>query len=178
MKQIIFYNTIKSLLYPLLSGKGCAMAGVVLLSLTGLFACQAPPDFGNTPSISFKSVDYVRGRETDSIIVAVDYKDGDGDLGLAPTEQEKEYNIFVDYFIKKEGRYEQVVFPSGTSYNGRFPRIKESNEPAPLQGDIKYTMSSFNFPFYRNDTIKLQVSIKDRAGNISNTVETTEIKVP
>lgn len=172
------YSTFRKLSNPLISVKSWVMLGIVATALSGLLACQGPPEFPNTPTITFKNIDYVRGRERDSIIVAVDFTDGDGDLGVGPTEQPNEFNIFVDFFIKKNGSYERVNFPSNTTYNGRFPRIKETDDPAPLQGTIKYTMSSFNFPFYRNDTIKLHVTIRDRAGNMSNMVESSELRVP
>ena len=57
---------------------GAAMA-VILAS------CFDPPEYSNTPAIEFESVSFVdvsSPSDPDSLILAVRFKDGDGDLGL------------------------------------------------------------------------------------------------
>lgn len=91
-------------------------------------------------------------------------------------------NIEVDYFVKRDGQYQQFDWRNapatgcGESFDGRFqPLFGEVGEGRPLSGSITYRMESFGFvPLFRNDTLKLQVRIRDRALNTSNVIETPE----
>jgi len=90
------------------------------------------------------------------------------------------WNIFVKFFVKKNGTYTEfdweIAFDPQCSdnFNGRFPILSDLTN-SPLEGKLRYglTSSGFNFLF-RNDTLKLEVYIKDRALNISNFIETPD----
>lgn len=91
-------------------------------------------------------------------------------------------NIDVDYFVKRNDQFQLFDWrnaPSsgcGESFNGRFqPLFDDGGEGRPLSGTITYRMESFGFvPLFRNDTLKLQVRIRDRALNTSNVIESPE----
>jgi hypothetical protein len=75
----------------------CYAALPALLAL-GVTGCLNPPDYPETPSIEFKGITKQRmtgpngTADFDRVVVSVDYKDGDGDLGLRETELQPPYN--------------------------------------------------------------------------------------
>ena len=71
--------------------------------LTGVSACFNPPEFPVEPQIEFESIQYKEygtgfDTEFDSLILTISFKDGDGDLGLDPAENDEPYNNKF-YFI-------------------------------------------------------------------------------
>ena len=71
-----------------------------LLIFLGLSACTERPTFPITPSIELKEF-YFRTIESpdgnnlrDSIVIKVNFRDGDGDLGLAATETNPPYHLY------------------------------------------------------------------------------------
>lgn len=94
---------------------------------------------------------------------------------------EDHFNIFIEYFVKVNGQFtefdwETAFEPQCTdSYNGRFPVLGDLSGNRPLEGKLRYGMTSAGFSLlFRNDTLKLRVRIKDRALNDSNIIETPE----
>lgn len=61
-------------------------------------SCFDPPEYPNQPEIVFRSINYVEVPDLpneaiqDSLILTLRFKDGDGDLGLSPTEIEPPFN--------------------------------------------------------------------------------------
>jgi hypothetical protein len=89
---------------------------------------------------------------------------------------ENHWNIFVDYWVRKNGIWTEFDWVQCTdSFNGRFPSLRNKANGNPLSGSLRYGMSSTGFKLiFRQDTIKLKVRIKDRALHDSNIVETPE----
>ncbi len=118
------------------------------------------------------------------------FTDGDGNFGLSqtdilppyqPFEDEAEtipnrfhYNLWVDYFEKIDGEWVQIFTASTIDF--RVPILTPAGQNKQLRVLATYDMSSF-LPFItaQSDTIKFQVSIVDRALNVSNMVETDAI---
>jgi hypothetical protein len=88
-------------------------------------------------------------------------------------------NIFVRFFIKRNGTFTEFRWqdpPFFTTFNGRFPRILSANRTHAIEGSIEYAMLSFGWQsIFRNDTIRIDVEIQDRALNRSNTVSSPEL---
>jgi len=88
-------------------------------------------------------------------------------------------NIFVKFFIKRNGVFNEFRWqdpPFFTTFNGRFPRIFNSNEGRAVEGVIEYAMLSFGWQsIFRNDTIRIDVQIQDRALNKSNVASSPEV---
>jgi hypothetical protein len=201
---------------------------VVALSWT---SCISPPDgFPSIPDIEFSTIEY----SGDSLIVSVDFRDAEGDLGLsandvnppfnplfykrdaagnlitysnrppeAPSynpidwavdpivnnavvkdtiwveQNEDQYNIFVRFYIKRNGQFTEFKWqdpPFYTTFNGRFPRILTSEEGQSVEGNIKYRMRSLGWEsIFRTDTLRIDVEIQDRALNRSNQVSSPEV---
>ena len=206
-----------------------------LLFLLPMAACISPPDnFPSVPEITFNELEYVPTSGADSLIVTINFKDAEGDLGLNPTdigppfnavnfrrdsggtlifysnrpedspsfnpidwvinpivnnevvrdtiwvEQNPNHNnIFVRFFIKRNGQYSEFRWqdpPFYTSFNGRFPSILTDNQVQPVEGSIRYAMLSFGWEsIFRNDTLRIDVQIQDKALNRSNEVSSSEL---
>lgn len=93
-------------------------------------------------------------------------------------------NIYVAFFVKKNGEYTEFDFleisepQCNLGYDGRYPRLNDPNWDRPLEGRLKYTMKSAAWElFFRLDTLKLDVYIYDRALNKSNTVSTPDFVI-
>lgn len=88
-------------------------------------------------------------------------------------------NIFVKFFIKRNGRFNEFRWedaPFFTTFNGRFPRIINNPNGQAVEGSIRYAMLSFGWQsIFRNDTIRIDVQIQDRALNRSNIASSPEL---
>lgn len=210
-------------------------SGLILISVSTWTSCISPPEnFPSIPEIKFSTIEYVRTSSQDSLIVSVDFKDAEGDLGLSPTDinppfnpliykrdpagnlityarrppgapsfnpidwvidpiinntvvkdtiwveqNVNQFNIFVKFFIKRNGKFTEFRWqdpPFFTTFNGRFPRILISEEGQSVEGNIKYRMLSSGWEsIFRNDTLRIDVEIQDRALNRSNQVSSPEV---
>ena len=209
---------------------------LILLSIIFISgACISPPgDFPSTPEISFRDLNFSTTDGADSLILTLNFKDAEGDLGLNPNDvappfnpvtfirdqagklivysarpveapsfnpidwvinpivnnivvrdtvwvdQNKDHNnIFVRFFIKRNGVFTEFKWeapPFFTTFNGRFPRIINGSEVLPVEGRIKYSMLSFGWnSIFRNDTLRIDVEIQDRALNRSNVASSLEV---
>lgn len=209
--------------------------GLILISVTSVSSCINPPEnFPSVPEIQFSTIEYVPTSGSDSLIVSVDFKDAEGDLGLSATDvfppfnplnflrdaagnlitygnrppgapsynpidwvinprvnnnvvndtiwveqNENQYNIFVSFYIKRNGQFTEFRWqdpPFFTTFNGRFPRILVSEEGQSVEGNIKYRMLSSGWEsIFRNDTIRVDIQVQDRALNRSNLVSSPEV---
>ncbi|TXE13389.1 hypothetical protein [Algoriphagus aquimarinus] len=90
-----------------------------------------------------------------------------------------QFNIFLKFFIKRNGQFKEFKWqdpPFYTTFNGRFPRILTSEVGQAVEGNISYGMLSSGWEsIFRTDTIRIDVSIQDRALNRSNEVSSPEV---
>lgn len=159
----------------------------------GLLAgCLKIPEYPTGPTITFNSVYFREEAQSDGIYLIINYKDGDGDLGLSaydilvPPFQEtidssgktvvnpNHFNIFPVLFHKVGDRYDSVL---PTAYRGFFPRLREGNQKGPIEGTLQYRMGSINFFNEDSSIAKVKVYIQDRALNKSNRVESPPFEV-
>jgi len=93
------------------------------------------------------------------------------------------YNLFIKYFEKKKGKFEEVTIttpnaqtgnPDTLWFNGRIPYLTPIGKNKAISGEIYDTLfiNNYTSPY---DTIKYQIYIQDRALHKSNVVETPEI---
>ena len=76
--------------------------GVVMLA-----ACFEPPQYSIIPSIEFSDIifkDIANPSDPDSLILSIHFKDGDGDLGIDPSETNPPFNDKF-YFQFSDGTY-------------------------------------------------------------------------
>jgi hypothetical protein len=124
-----------------------------------MLGCVSEPTFDVIPYIGFNSARIITktssdllGNTTkrDSLILTINFQDGDGDLGLTQDDYKKLILIQpnlrtfdVDLYVKKKGTYIKSTpsFPLGGNH---FQRYKEGDKPGPIEGSIDF---SINFDY-------------------------------
>ena len=164
-----------------------------------MFACTGEPDFSFIPEIGFNNVRVLTVTsqgllgvaKKDSVIMTVNFQDGDGDLGFTPAELitlkkttgDSLQTFVVDIYVQRNGKFVRS-FPK-EKFGGNFPiRFKQGSKPGPIEGTVDYS-ATFEYnvfqgiPFLKgkSDTIKFAIQIKDRALNKSNVVETSPVVI-
>lgn len=146
-----------------------------MFAITFLVACTDEEQYPLEPIIEFNSI----VTNGDEAVLTLNFTDGDGNIGLQEFEVDSPYNfnLFLDYYEKQNGKFEKVNLPIPFSY--RIPMINKSDRERPLKGEIKVDISPTYFnPFSQYDTLKLDIYILDRKLNKSNTVSTPELVRP
>jgi hypothetical protein len=90
-----------------------------------------------------------------------------------------QYNFKVEFFLKNnDGTFTEYDFREQfcETHDGRFPRLTDKERA--LEGVINYSMVSSGFlETFSIKTLKLKITIYDRALNVSNTIETPEFRL-
>lgn len=128
--------------------------------------------YGNRPSEApqFNPIDWIVNPLVNNIVVR----------DTVWVEQNQNHNnIFIKFFIKRNGVFSEFRWedaPFYTTFNGRFPRILNNNNTQAVEGTIRYSMLSFGWEsLFRNDTIRIDIQVQDRALNRSNLVSSPEV---
>ncbi len=149
----------------------------ILILITACFhSCSEKEEYPIIPEIEFlgmtKIYDPVLQRY-DRGVLAISFKDGDGDIGLFDnqTEPPYDYNFYVKYFEFQNGSEVRVVILDTNEFNARIPVLTPTGSVKAIKGEIEDTLNIFNMqsPF---DTIKFEVYLLDRELHKSNTVST------
>lgn len=176
---------------------------VVGLGWVSTSSCLKAPNFPVTPSITFNNLKKIYAAPStpgatpaDTLVFAVDFQDGDGDLGLDADDAKvppynaqtgghnnlaTSNNYFIQPFKKVGASFVAYYTPNGYpgEYDGRYPRLETTTDgkPAPLKGTLRYKLRlPLNRTAYSTgDVFRFEISIMDRAMHQSNTVTTTEI---
>ncbi len=141
-----------------------------------LAACANPPNYPNEPEIEFlsmskNSMTQNSKAEADSISLTFSFTDGDGDLG-----SDDSVGVFI-----VDGRDN---FPK-PAY--KIPYVDEQGAGNGISGEITIRLNTTCCTFtggyppcsvvagIPTDTLTYKISIRDRAGHISNIIETPPI---
>lgn len=159
-----------------------------LLIITISFnSCYKPVVYPDEPSIEFKDF-VIKG---DSAVLSINFIDGDGDIGIDPTNLQPpfesgsfyHYNLYLEYYEKMNGEWVKGTidpngnnFPTGDTINFAF-RIKNltpTGQNKTLKGVINVTLEPiyYNPISNHNDSIKYRISLYDRKLHKSNFIET------
>ena len=146
------------------------------------FSCKKEDPTPVPPVINFLDAQF--STDKSYTIVTFEFYDADGDLGLKQEENigEQEFNLFVDYYEKNNGNW-QLITPliiynnttsayDTTELHLRVPFIKNESQVA-LEGETEVKLL-YNF---NADTFRYDITLKDRAFQLSNTISTTELIV-
>lgn len=181
---------------------------ITIFTILGFSSCLTKPDFPFQPSISFSSIvkksilDPNNNPIEDSVIIEINFRDGNGDIGLtagdttgnfAPFLADKSRNPFYyNYYCtiyrrnKFTGEYERFPMPKlpppndniETNLHGRVPPLLENARPSPIEGKLQYKIGGIDPGiFNKRDSIRFEVYIYDKALNKSNIINTTSILV-
>jgi len=169
------------------------LVGMLLLALAVL-SCQKPVEYPIEPKIAYEGFTYLFNPDSTFSgqgVISFSYTDGDGDLGLNEGDtlppfglhDAHYYNLVVDYLKCVNGEFVKTPLLSWNaqtqtydtiSFNARFKRLRDSEEPKAISGTMDYTLTVLN-PFSPNDTIKFEIHVLDRALHESNVIQTEPI---
>lgn len=151
-----------------IKGLGLFACVVILIS-----SCFNPPEFSIVPEISLSRITFGETpdvSEPDSITIVLNFKDGDGDLGLSGSVY-PEHDTYpfqpYDYFIANAGEIEAIKFETRTITIAN--KIYELDLLAFENKPGKLVMSNLasdpdyddNLPSYPNSCVYIPVSIED-----------------
>lgn len=169
------------------------LIGLLFLALATL-ACQKPVEYPIEPKIAYEGFTYLFNADSTFSgegVISFSYTDGDGDLGLDDSDtlspfgfnDAHYYNMVVDYLKCVNGEFVKTPLLSWNAqtqtydtvtFNARFKRLRDSEEPKAISGKMDYTLTVQN-PFSPNDTVKFEIHILDRALHESNVIQTDPI---
>ena len=173
--------------------KNKCLIGLVLVALAAV-SCQKPVEYPVEPKIAYEGFTYLMNPDSTFSgegIISFSYTDGDGDLGLDDTDtlppfgfnDAHYYNMLVDYLKCVNGVFVKTPLLSWNvqtqsydtvSFNARFKRLRDSENPKAISGTMDYKLTVQN-PFSPNDTVKFEIRIFDRALHESNVIQTEAI---
>ncbi len=129
---------------------------------------------GSEPGLpEYNPIDYLILRDQDGIAKDTVL------IGL----NENHYNFFIRFFTKRNGKYTHFNWrdaPYYQTFDGRFPILNTVSaldnglRERPLEGSLRYGMTSSGWLFLFRDTMKVSIQIQDRALNKSNIVESPD----
>jgi hypothetical protein len=145
-------------------------------------ACIKPPDYPIEPVIEFKSLSKnlmpQKGLGKDSVAITFSFTDGDGDLGFENNEGSILITDTRDNFDKLPYSIPFVGLQGvGNGISGEVTFIFANDLTCCIYADITAVepcTATVNVP-ETFDTMSLKIRIKDRAGHISNTIETAPL---
>lgn len=169
------------------------LIGSLFLALAVL-SCQKPVEYPIEPKIAYEGFTYLFNADSTFSgegVISFSYTDGDGDLGLDDADtlppfgfrDAHYYNMMIDYLKCVNGEFIKTPLLSWNvqtqsydtiTFNARFKRLRDIEEPKAISGTMDYTLPVQN-PFSPNDTIKFEIRILDRALHESNVIQTDPI---
>ncbi len=164
---------------------------VVFISGLALVTCIQKPNFPLEPSISMAKISNTKILDVnsstpnrqifkDSVSISIDFRDGNGDLGVNELDKNRlsekgEFNYKVRRFVRIKGKY--IEFNPIPSHSGNFITLKAGSKEGPIEGTINYALEFLPLNGLKKDTLKFEIQIFDRAKNGSNTLMTDSVLV-
>lgn len=148
-------------------------------------SCRKIESLPDTPHIEFRSFDIfdttdILGNNYKGGRLKIYFEDGDGDLGLyAPqSENDDTVNMFLTLY-RKSGN---IFLPAPENdplrpSDYRIPYMERNGQNKILKGIISVTFMYISYEPENRDTVKYEVSIKDRSQNFSETISTAGISL-
>jgi hypothetical protein len=160
--------------------KYIALIAVVTFSL--FTACVKEKTFPPQPVIEFK--EYI-SHGLDSADCIISFKDGDGDVGILAGDTITPNDYVMKYLYKDvDGIYKPFDAIDTTAvmdtlfYSYRVPNLTPDGQYKALDGEIKAKLRAAPIYFPGHHDIKFEITLRDRAGHLSNRVTTSEIHIP
>jgi len=154
-----------------------------LAALFLLSGCFKKENYSSVPKITFQSFQILG----DSAKIILSFQDGEGDIGLDPSEtsapydinSKYHYNLYLVYYEKKDnGGWQPGLDLNGDTiiFRNRLRPIY-TGKPKSIKGTIEYTIEPIFYNQFssENDTIKYRIQLIDRALNESDWIESPEI---
>lgn len=148
-------------------------------------ACIQEPEFSNVPSLGFNgirqftSIDGFTRNEKDSVVIALRFQDGDGNLGITSDEfdgktDDKRFQGKSNYEVRAYRRSKGVFVPVEFEQplNTYFFPLRRDGKKGPIEGTLEFSQDYLPTNSRIRDTLRFDVRIIDRDFQASNWVET------
>lgn len=159
---------------------------IAIFAVFGLQSCLEEVTYPDEPRIGFERFTEFTDNTAELVI---SFTDGDGNVGLdqgdtldpyCPDECEFYYNLFLEYYELRDGEWTHIELDPQAGqipFYYRVPRVEPTGQNPALNGEIKLDM-----PFYYlvsdYDTVRFEITLVDRALNISNMVRSRTFLKP
>lgn len=158
---------------------------IFLLVIVWLSGCKTE-DFGfpDEPVITFKSMEQYKLNGRDSaVVIEIDYTDGDGDIGLEPSDSLAPFQFGGPYFYNLQitvwevdnGISKPLLIPSSTdtiNFNDRIKTLTPSGKNKAIYGTIKLNLNAKPYFSLSPDSMFYKIRITDRKLHRSNEIST------
>ncbi len=154
---------------------------VSLIGISIISSCVKQEEFSDIPEITYRQfvTMFDTGQYAVRGVLAFDFQDGDGDIGINPGDTLPPfnrsggyyYNLVIQYSEKRDSGYVEVILDPPLS--ARIPVLNPDYPGKAIKGFIADTLIMDPSPAY--DTIRLEFFIYDRALNKSNVLSTPDI---
>ena len=113
------------------------------------------------------------------------FKDGDGDIGILSADTSSPNDLKMKYLYKDiDGIFKPFDAIDTTAvmdtlfYSYRVPNLTPDGQYKALDGEIRAKLRAAPIYYPGHHTVKFEITLRDRAGHVSNKVTTNEIVVP
>lgn len=145
--------------------KTFSKVGIAITLFCALSACRKENNAPIVPQIHHISLD----QSDDKLLWKIGFVDGDGDIG---NEKSTENPNQESLHLKLYGKKDTNAFEKVENIRGYLIDVIENVNPnRPLKGQIELTIDYLDLLRPRFDTIYYEASLEDRAGHISNSIE-------
>ncbi len=169
---------------------------VILIFISAVFlvfSCKKPEVLPNEPAIEFvsiRTIDTVDNPDLGNPVIynKIKFKltDGNGDIGNEVLDEDNPSfynNTFVKLLRKENGIFQEhlIISLRGDTIplEYRLPVVPISGgQNKTLRAHVFLLLEGINLEKFTFDTLKYEIYVKDRAGNVSNTIETDEVIIP
>lgn len=147
------------------------------LLVIGIFiSCQEKEEYPVIPEIEFDEFVKIWNPQLmifDRGVMAITFKDGDGDIGLRANDTipPYDYNLFINYYELQNGDSVRIVITDSNEFNARVPILTPPGSNKSISGTIEDTLFMYNFQS-TFDTIMFDACLVDRQLHKSNVVNT------
>lgn len=158
-----------------------------IILVLGLFSCKKPQIYSPIPEIKHVSTDVSTAKDTlgnriYKVSVRFSFVDGDGDLGLSPSDTLDDFGPGKDYYYNLKFHFfekidDQFIENTNVKPYYRFQNISKSQTTNNvLKGEMVVEIDLSATITYQ-DTTKFNFFIYDRGLNKSNIEETSELRL-
>ena len=158
---------------------------ILLFLIASLFiftTCKKPPQYSEIPLIDYQKIIAIDTVDTSDLHndirrykIYFNVLDGDGDIG---SNDSSKTNMFVKFYSKENGIYEEVEFEIDIPFSYRIPYVApiglNDYYKSEILIDIDFPTTTF-IPFY--DTIRFDFYINDSLLHKSNLQVTHELPI-
>lgn len=153
----------------------------IIILATGWSSCVKEKNFPVTPALEFKEYNAF-GRDSANCIIK--FKDGDGDIGVLDGDSIPDlrmkylyYDTISASFLPLDYDITNATFDT-LFFEYRVPNITPDGQYKALDGEIKVKLRALPIYDPTHFKVKWEITLKDRAGHLSNKVSTNEIVLP